>query len=307
MNSPDSLSQEEQNRFGNRYPERNPHKELGDIIRVVSLGSLMFEYAINDLVMGVSGLLAASSTLKSTSDPLMPVDGRRLKNMGGVLSGLVLLGREIGLDVTLLHSIEELRKDVELRPEMPTMTIKTRVDGIIQGIHLNLNSKKFMFMPGDQASHWDNPAIFGNSFSIEFPEAARIEALEAGNCFAAGRWTACVFHSMRVAEYGLRKLAKTLKVEINDKGKRCPIEYGDWDKVITAIRNKLSDLRKVSAGPKKAGLLSSYSNIVDHCEYMKDIWRNEVSHTRRLWDKTESLGVMTRVREFIQSLPVKSK
>lgn len=286
---------------------QKPYKELGQSVQVVSLYELMFEYAINDLVMCVSGLLAASSTLKSTSDPLMPVDGRRLKNVSGVLAGLALLGREIGLDVTQLHSIEELKKDVELRPEMPTMTIKTRLDSIIQGIHLNLNSKKFMFMPGDQASYWENPAIFGKDFAIEFPEAAGIEAREAGNCFAAGRWTACVFHSMRVAEYGLRKLAKALKVEIHDKGKRCPIEYGDWDKVITAIRNKISELRKVPAGPKKARLLSSYSNIADHCEYMKDIWRNEVSHTRRIWDKTESLGVMNRVREFVQSVPVKSK
>ena len=99
MNIPDSLSQ----------------NEWGDIIKVVSLGSLMFEYAINDLVMGVSGLLAASSTLKSASDPLMPVDAQRLKNMSGVLSGLALLGRKIGLDVTLVHSIEELKKDLELR------------------------------------------------------------------------------------------------------------------------------------------------------------------------------------------------
>ena len=192
MNIPDSLSQ----------------NEWGDIIKVVSLGSLMFEYAINDLVMGVSGLLAASSTLKSASDPLMPVDAQRLKNMSGVLSGLALLGRKIGLDVTLVHSIEELKKDLELRPKTPTMTIKTRVDCIIQGIHVNLNSKKFMFMPGEQAFYWENPVIFGNNFMNEFPEAAGIEAREAGNCFAAGRWTACVFHSMRVAEYGLRKLAK---------------------------------------------------------------------------------------------------
>lgn len=287
---------------------QNPFKELGDTVKVISLCELMYEYAITVLVQGASGLVAAKATLGYTKDSLSPVNPRRLENVGKVLTDLHMYGREIGLDSTLLEQIEKLHGLVTSEDcKTPTIAIETRLESVIQGIFSNLDSKKFMFVPADQASYWENPAIFGGDFLAEYPEAARFEATEAGNCFAAGRWTACVFHSMRVAEYGLRKLAKTLKVTIHDKEKMCPIEYGDWHKVITAIRNKIADIRKVPAGPKKAEKLRLYSNAADHCEYMQDIWRNEVSHARRRYNKTESLAVMNRVREFVQSVPSKTK
>jgi hypothetical protein len=107
---------------------------------------------------------------------------------------------------------------------------------------------------------------------------------------------------MRVAEFGLRRLAKNLRVALTDKGKRCPIEYKDWDKVITACRSKIAEARTLPVGAKKEKLLQHYSRAADSCEYMKDIWRNEVSHTRRRYRKQEALGVIERVKEFVQPL-----
>jgi hypothetical protein len=161
-----------------------------------------------------------------------------------------------------------------------------------------------MFVPADQAEYWDDPEMFGDDFLIGFPKAAVSEMVEAGNCFAAARWTAAVFHCMRVAEYGLRRLAKNLRVTISSKGKTCPIEYGDWDTVITAIRNKIKETRTLPRGPKKQQNLQFYSTAADHCEYMKDIWRNEISHTRRRYNKAESLAVINRVREFVRPLAI---
>jgi hypothetical protein len=287
---------------------QKPYKELGDTVQVVSLRELMFEYAINVLVQGVSGLLAASTVLAYAKDPQSPADPKNLKSLSKVLFGLHVMGKDIGLDSSLLEQIDTLNKLISRENcKTPTTRIETRVDLVVQGILGNLDSKKFMFVPADQASYWENRTIFGDDFLAEFGEAAGVEAVEAGNCYAAGRWTACVFHSMRVAEYGLRKLARTLKVKISDRGKVCPLEYGDWHKVITAIRNKIADIRKIPAGPKKAEALRFYSDAADHCEYMQDIWRNEVSHARRHYSKDESLAVMSRVREFILSIPSKPK
>ncbi len=126
--------------------------------------------------------------------------------------------------------------------------------------------------------------------------------IEAANCYAAGRWTASVFHSMRVAEYGLRRLAKRLKIKISSKGKNCPLEYGDWNDVITAIRNKITEIRKLPRGPRRENEIKFYSSTADHCEYIRDIYRNEVSHTRRRYSKPESLSVLQRVRELVQPL-----
>jgi len=35
---------------------------------------------------------------------------------------------------------------------------------------------------------------------------------------------------------------------------------------------------------------------------MKDIWRNNMAHTRKPYNQTEAVGVMERVREFMQFL-----
>jgi len=35
---------------------------------------------------------------------------------------------------------------------------------------------------------------------------------------------------------------------------------------------------------------------------MKDIWRNEVSHARKRYNKAEALGVLGRVKEFVEPL-----
>jgi hypothetical protein len=105
---------------------------------------------------------------------------------------------------------------------------------------------------------------------------------------------------MRVAEYGLRKLANRVNATITDKGRTYPIEYGDRNKVIVAVRGKISLARARTKGPKREKSLQFYSDAADHCEYMKDIWRNEISHTRRRYNKSETLAVFNRVREFVQ-------
>ena len=35
---------------------------------------------------------------------------------------------------------------------------------------------------------------------------------------------------------------------------------------------------------------------------MKDIWRNDISHARRRYNKPETLGVLNRVQEFMKLL-----
>jgi hypothetical protein len=107
---------------------------------------------------------------------------------------------------------------------------------------------------------------------------------------------------MRVAEHGLRALAKKLRVALTYKGKHQPIEFADWEKMITAIRNKVNTARETFSGKKRAETIQRYSDLADHCSYMKDIWRNEVSHTRKPYVDREALIVLQRVRGFMGAL-----
>jgi hypothetical protein len=78
-----------------------------------------------------------------------------------------------------------------------------------------------------------------------------------------------------------------------------PIEYAQWQQVIDAIKNKIIKVRSRPTGPKREKELQFFSSAADQCDYMKEIWRNEISHTLRWYKKEEALGVINRVREFV--------
>lgn len=258
-----------------------------------------------DLLVRMFGALHDVSRDLNAADVLgQPYfDFKKMKpvNLARILDGLVMVCEEFDVDPALIEQIKTFESELRTNSlDLRDAVLRVRVEAIIAGVRNNLDSRKFMYMPPDEASSWQNPAYFGGKFLRFFPKAAKLEGREAGNCFAASRWTACVFHCMRLAEYGLRQLARNLRVGLTDKGKNCPVEYGTWDKVITEIRNKILESRQLPAGPKKEQSLQFHSSAADACEYMKNIWRNEVAHTRRLYSKQEARTVIERVRDFTQ-------
>jgi hypothetical protein len=149
--------------------------------------------------------------------------------------------------------------------------------------------------------YFEQERLFGDAVYETF-EKARQDIKDSGNCLAAGLSTACVFHLTRVAEFGLRHIAAKVGVKLKDKGKPQPIEYATWDKVITAIQIKIKDARQLPQGPQKIRRLAFFSDAAEQCSYIKDLWRNEVSHTRKRYNENEALRVMQRIRDFLQLL-----
>jgi hypothetical protein len=266
----------------------------------------MLKYSVGDLAMMLAGLQTSAVMLKFAKDPQNPLpDPEYLDRLHTVLDGMHRLGSGLDFDTSLTEQIESLMKFLkeESDNQPATTSIKTRLDVILEGVLDNLKRRMFMYVPAGDAIYWNNLRQFGNEFVTAFPTEAVMELGEMGNCFVASRATACVFHCMRIAEYGLRKLAKLVNVKLTDKGKLVPVEYATWDKVIQSIRSKITTTRQLSHGPKKARDLQFYSDAADHCEYMKDIWRNEISHTRpRSYNREETLSIINRVRDFVQLL-----
>jgi hypothetical protein len=162
-----------------------------------------------------------------------------------------------------------------------------------------LSGQRFAFIPAARAEYFENRELFGKAVYKAFP-SARADIKDAGNCLAADLYTAVVFHLMRVAEHGLRALAVKLRARVTHRGKSHPIEFATWDKVITSCNNQIEKARKLSPGPKKQKALSLYADLAQHCLYMKDIWRNSVSHTQSPYTEIEALSVMERVRDFMR-------
>ena len=129
---------------------------------------------------------------------------------------------------------------------------------------------------------------------------AKTECEEAIYCYALERNTACVFHSMRVAEIGLRALARRMKVKL-PKNKK--LEWAQCQEVLREMSNKTDTIaRTAKAGPAKDELLEFYNGAIGQFYGFKDEFRNQVMHLRKAYDEFEAASAVTRVRDFMGKL-----
>jgi hypothetical protein len=132
-----------------------------------------------------------------------------------------------------------------------------------------------------------------------FP-SAKYECEEAVYCYVLERNTASIFHSMRVAEIGLRALARRMKVKL-PKGKK--LEWGEWQAVLKEMSKRIDTIGlTVKAGPRKDELLEFYSGAVGQFTGFKDEFRNQVMHVRKTYDEDDAKRALNRVRDFMDKL-----
>lgn len=136
----------------------------------------------------------------------------------------------------------------------------------------------------------------------KFP-SAKEECEEAVYCYALERDSACVFHSMRIAEIGLRALARRTKVKL-PKGR--PLEWGQWSELIREIQKKTDHIaNKARAGPTKDETLDFYNGCIGQFLGFKDEFRNQVMHKRKNYDQGQAQSALSRVRDFMDKLASK--
>jgi hypothetical protein len=164
-----------------------------------------------------------------------------------------------------------------------------------------MTTRKFFSIPQKFAELFDDPYPMMKGVSDAFPDA-QYDIKEAYNCLVLDRNTAAVFHAMRVAEHGLRLVARKLKVSLKHNGKPQPVDTATWDKVINAIRSKIAQAHSMPHGSRRQKSLSYYADMADRCSYVKDIWRNDVMHSRRSYLADEAAAALQRVAAFMKLL-----
>ena len=177
---------------------------------------------------------------------------------------------------------------------------------LIEAIEGELKYRRFAFLQTQKAKLLDEFRKDWASVLEKFPNTAE-DVEHAVECYALEQNTACVFHLMRVSELGLREIAKKVGVKLTDRGKPMPIEYATWDKVINGIKGRITAAHLKPKGAVRNRQLQFYADATDQCTYIRDVWRNEVSHTRKSFNDGEAVGVMTRVRQFMELLAKEGK
>jgi hypothetical protein len=177
--------------------------------------------------------------------------------------------------------------------------MKDEIRVLRQAVEDDLEKRHVLFPDEEKfKKYYLKPKLFGNEVFQAFP-AAQKDILDAGTCYATDNDTACVFHCMRVTEYGLRALAKRLRVSF---GKRQHVEFADWGRVIKGLKAQIEEQLKKPRGPKRAEQLRFYSEAADQFAYFNHLWRTEVSHARRPYNSAEALNALTRTGDLMQAL-----
>lgn len=151
---------------------------------------------------------------------------------------------------------------------------------------------RYVFMIPATTERYYKPAmsIFGKDVADLFDSIEDID--EAGNCFALGRNTACVFHLMRVMERGVQKFGEKLEILlITQKGK--PL---GWQDILNAINTPIKNMDPHNETTK------IYAAIASHLYNVKLAWRNEVMHPKATYTEEEAKALIGAVDVFMKDL-----
>jgi hypothetical protein len=175
--------------------------------------------------------------------------------------------------------------------------LHARIRELRETIVSELRERKFFFVTRSDLYENANFA-FGLEVYERFPDA-RTDIVEANKALALERSTASVFHSMRIAESGLRHLGRLLKVKLK---KNKALEFADWKAILDAVNAKLTQLRNSKRSRKQDRLLGFYGEVETQLRSFKDAWRDRTMHGRTTYDSLQAESVLNHVKEFMQRL-----
>jgi hypothetical protein len=176
------------------------------------------------------------------------------------------------------------------------------LESMISNFELVLNSElsrcTFFFILPHRLPYYSDGDTFGEemsgliSNSATFPDAKH-DITEAGNCFAFERFTACVYHLMRAAEFGLLGVAASIGVPEEN----CT----SWGKMIGGINGKV----KLAVSAKEPNFKDTEKKYGDLCSWFENIkngWRNPVSHVPRIYSENTAKGMISALRTLFEHL-----
>jgi hypothetical protein len=213
------------------------------------------------------------------------------------------LGRKYCVDLALNAAVARIDRimnqirDVGISLDQ----IRVGVKVLRETMESELRDRQFAFIPPDKAQKLDKLDHDWAKVRANFL-SAKDDIREAVECYVLGCNTACVFHSMRIAERGLRVLAKDLGVTTIGPQKH-PLEFSEWGLILNAIDGKLKTIQQSPGrNAEKEAHSKFYADAASQANYLNEIWRKEVSHARGMYNAPEALNALMRTHDFMELL-----
>jgi hypothetical protein len=188
-----------------------------------------------------------------------------------------------------------------LRDRLTYTQIASELGTLMEAIHDDIQHEHFYHYPRGKLQ----PLYFvqreWTATLAAFPSLQK-EIEEGLDCYGLDHHTACVFHMMRVAEIGLRSLARERGVSFP----KHPLEWADWQNILEQTESKARAATSgMPRGPAKDAALAFYSGALGQLHAFKDTFRNVVMHVRRDYDELDGQRAINQVRDFMDSLSAK--
>ncbi len=156
-----------------------------------------------------------------------------------------------------------------------------------------LDDRLFLHIPTTDAAYYENNKLLTDKAKLAFHSLAQ-ELRSAGNAYACGLPTACVFHCMRGLEHALSALARDVGITWTKE---------QWHTIIEMIEAAIEKERKsLPKGVEKDDRLHFLSQAAKEFFYFKDGWRNHVAHNKVNYESAQALQTLVHVRDFAERL-----
>lgn len=192
--------------------------------------------------------------------------------------------------VDLKRLKEERWLDLKATPDQKRLV--HHIELLYSTMLAEMKSISFRSVPPDRSRFcdpkWLSDTDIPNKFPISF-----IELQRSGDCYSLGQPTAAVFHSMRALESGLAALAEEFTI---------PHVQSNWQNLIEQIEAAIRKLGTQSKSQQKLDDEKFFGSAAAHLYFVKNAWRNHVSHMRESYSDGEALKILQNTYQYIESL-----
>ena len=173
--------------------------------------------------------------------------------------------------------------------------LQTQIAELRSRIDDELESYELLLLEGEQRASLQDEEQFGPLVKHSFPESIW-DIREAKRCLAFERYTACVYHLMRVLQLGVENLATRFDVKH---------EHRNWENILGDIQKAVENMDKI---PKWNCLANwrdhreFYMRALGYLDVEKTGWRNPLMHARYRLDERDAQLAMDNVHAFMQQM-----
>jgi hypothetical protein len=156
-----------------------------------------------------------------------------------------------------------------------------------------VENRRVLMLPTSRDDFYDKEGTFLSAELLTKLSKLNLteDAAEAGNCFALGRYTACVFHLMRIMERVVQHFGQRAKISLD-------VKKANWDNILKQVK-KMTEIKETDT-PKIKKKKLRYQTFYNRLDAVRVAWRNQVMHPKVTYTPEEAKEVLDAVKLFVK-------